>query len=424
MKHTRKNITKIITTLIIGWCAIGWYSVAADQVTGQTALDNIALTMIGSLQQEPAQSTADMINIFCDAVTNLPIQYKDDATWFIYDSHQSLFIDVLCFGNTVQEQREETMISKQELLTKDTRAELTDISICNENDPNCRVSCPYDSSTKTFIGSLDECRLFDKIPNIYHSITNDVVNLMIAWAYGYQIDQQEDIENNIKIFTDSYLFYSEQENKDQQTKTNKFELCASSECLYPDTHKHLQSFFKKAANITKKTTVIDPEKLIRVDDQNDYVCYDTNSEEAIGYDIINCGLIGATGEGIARPTTLQRQSNMLYNENLRYKMFLSYYIYNLQHNTDLSPFSITENSINTLYAQSDAIVAINTDLQKTKQAMTWSIQKVSQIQQTFPLHIALVAYREKLVTVRDTLAKLYTPIHQLYYKLRNVQEQA
>jgi hypothetical protein len=39
----------------------------------------------------------------------------------------------------------------------------------------------------------------------------------------------------------------------------------------------------------------------------------------------------------------------------------------------------------------------------------------------FPIHIALVAYLEDLVRFRNTLVKLYTPIHQMYYKLRNTQ---
>ncbi len=44
------------------------------------------------------------------------------------------------------------------------------------------------------------------------------------------------------------------------------------------------------------------------------------------------------------------------------------------------------------------------------------------MQATFPVHIGLLAYYEDVLEFRKALVKIYTPIHQLYYKLRNVQQ--
>jgi hypothetical protein len=47
---------------------------------------------------------------------------------------------------------------------------------------------------------------------------------------------------------------------------------------------------------------------------------------------------------------------------------------------------------------------------------------INNIRATFPLHIWLQIYYEDVVWFRKSLAKIYTPIHQLNYKLRNIQE--
>lgn len=44
------------------------------------------------------------------------------------------------------------------------------------------------------------------------------------------------------------------------------------------------------------------------------------------------------------------------------------------------------------------------------------------MQATFPIHIGLLAYYEDVLAFRKSIVQIYTPIHQLYYKLRNVQE--
>jgi hypothetical protein len=58
---------------------------------------------------------------------------------------------------------------------------------------------------------------------------------------------------------------------------------------------------------------------------------------------------------------------------------------------------------------------------KASELMQQVIVTVDKVRYTFPVHIWFLAYHESLVTFRDALAKLYTPIHQLKYKLRNAQ---
>jgi hypothetical protein len=51
-----------------------------------------------------------------------------------------------------------------------------------------------------------------------------------------------------------------------------------------------------------------------------------------------------------------------------------------------------------------------------------SIRILKNIERTFPIHIGLVAYFEDLINFRKKFVQLFTPFHQLYYKLRNVED--
>lgn len=50
-----------------------------------------------------------------------------------------------------------------------------------------------------------------------------------------------------------------------------------------------------------------------------------------------------------------------------------------------------------------------------------TLKELNQLQSRFPIHIGLMLYQEDLLTMRNSFAKIYLPIHQLHYKLENVQ---
>ena len=61
------------------------------------------------------------------------------------------------------------------------------------------------------------------------------------------------------------------------------------------------------------------------------------------------------------------------------------------------------------------------EIEVNTQAIQQDFKIIRKLISTFPIHIGLVAYLEDLVNFRWEMTKLYTPIRQLYYKLRNVQ---
>jgi len=67
-------------------------------------------------------------------------------------------------------------------------------------------------------------------------------------------------------------------------------------------------------------------------------------------------------------------------------------------------------------------------ISQTQQEMVWtdeavflSFKTLRDMYQTFPIHIALLAYYENLYDLRKQMAKIVTPLYTLYDKLRNVQ---
>lgn len=50
-----------------------------------------------------------------------------------------------------------------------------------------------------------------------------------------------------------------------------------------------------------------------------------------------------------------------------------------------------------------------------------TIKELNEMQARFPIHIALKMYEESALKLRNTFAKIYLPLHQLHYKLENVQ---
>lgn len=94
------------------------------------------------------------------------------------------------------------------------------------------------------------------------------------------------------------------------------------------------------------------------------------------------------------------------------------------HNPKIQP-SITSNNIDKIIQQgSNQATELLHNHQIATKATHNSIQQVGQIHASFPIHIHLTAYYEVIKKIRNQLARIYTPLHQLYYKLRNVQSQS
>lgn len=114
--------------------------------------------------------------------------------------------------------------------------------------------------------------------------------------------------------------------------------------------------------------------------------------------------------------------NIVYNELVWYQLFATYYMQLLASDTAASEFST--DILNTLKRQRDSIKTFQQHINMNKQSTSMMLQMMSSIQYSFPVHMSLIVYQESVDQFRRSFAKIYTPLHQLYYKLRNVQEKS
>jgi hypothetical protein len=105
------------------------------------------------------------------------------------------------------------------------------------------------------------------------------------------------------------------------------------------------------------------------------------------------------------------------NELMMLQLFTQYYTQVL---TD-TPW-VVDFQVNASVASNGEQMQLLDALSKAKNATLMMHRMLGNVHRTFPVHIGLLMYYEDIVNLRQSFVKLYTPIHQLYYKLRNVQE--
>lgn len=127
------------------------------------------------------------------------------------------------------------------------------------------------------------------------------------------------------------------------------------------------------------------------------------------------------------PTMQTAGINILYNELFFYTLF------NTLYSEHLDKFWKQKEQLPRQYAniitRLDDIPNIIT-LEKTRaynyaanlsQTLEHTMRQTNQIISSYPIHIGLLLYEESAIQLRDKLASLYKPFHQLHYKLENVQ---
>ena len=116
----------------------------------------------------------------------------------------------------------------------------------------------------------------------------------------------------------------------------------------------------------------------------------------------------------------------MYNELFFYTLFTQTYSTYLEkfwsdQNTLPQVLKNQNKSINmsgSIAIQRERISSQNKSLQS---AVKKTIRQLNNTISAFPIHIGMLMYQEDLLTMRNNLAKIYLPLHQLHYKLENVQ---
>ncbi len=336
------------------------------------------------------------------SVTNnkIPLIYMTENTKYIYSPFESIWFYIFC---------------KKNLWENFNPFEKYFPQIIKNIGDNFLSYNPYLS---TWIYQLSN--------DIFQPLINDYFNLKIANILGFSISKEKNIEELIKNFSNKYFgeckdnnnfFIWKEDIKISQKNVNQ------AICSHPETYNYLSNIFKEIKLGLNNLTILNINILKATLKQSQNICQNLlknqqNNEKFLDQ-FRNCGFITFT---TSNDNDLKIFQNIVLNEFLRYSLFLSYYKFIKLSNIDLQPITIGKDFNTSITKNNLQLIEIDQNIYQTLSSIEKSLSIIYNIASTFPIHIWNKIYYEDLKKYRKSILKIYTPIHQLYYKLQNVQD--
>lgn len=378
----KKTIIKTISVTLLINLLIAFSFTSADNLSCNSMwlLLNANLNKISELK-----NIKDMSKNFCTYVSeskceNIVNDYSSDY----FDANQSIFLTLLC--DNVWECKNFTSITRtwNESVLKKT----------SFSDFNIHSYGPNDIDYCDSKANMNWCDFSKHLPKIFNEIISDYFNVIQAKVYGIDWFQSrfKPAEFANKFSEKNYLI----------------DICnPDNKKYYKETCTYLSNYMKQANKLLTKTKIIDVKK---ISEQNkDFDCNNNFSEN-----ILYCGLFWNEG------SYSSNFINLIYNEYFWYRLFMEYYSTSLLRNPNLSNINSTSNA-EKIADNKEKVIWIQQNNTRIRIALSDSLRTLSEISQTFPLHIWLTMYQENANLFMKELSKIYPPIRTLADKLRNVQ---
>lgn len=321
--------------------------------------------------------------------------------WSIEISHnisyyptESLFVTIVC-NSILWDNKEINPLPLSPFLKRKNFNKIW-IICATQQKQNTNIT-DKECENRSLDNTMDYPFLFNKVIS---KTQNDRVNLSLARIYGA-------IDTKNEKYTENDLA-----NHYISTHFQTIWLIPESK-NYPQTYKKLAEYIKNARTMQKEAYFIDYNKL-----QNNELSNFTGLLQKFFLKKDNWNTLNDD----KRINTIN--TNILYNELFFYTLFASIYNEYLDRfwdKTDNIPKWIQTVNIKTkeaIYLQKARNKQFNT---KLIYATRESIRQLINLESSYPIHIWYLMYQEDLITIRNNLAKIYLPLHQLHYKLENVQ---
>lgn len=165
---------------------------------------------------------------------------------------------------------------------------------------------------------MNGCDFSALLPDVFKTLMNDYSNGALSLVYGVYDTEDKKVDELANDFGFQYL--------DGVLYTSTF-------TEYPDTHSYLKNYLKKARKLTTKTKIIALPAIIK---QGRTLAKEKCGNEALTnatklYDIFACPYSNASIYGQNR-IKFAGYINVMYNEMMRYQMFVNYYAYMISEN--------------------------------------------------------------------------------------------
>ena len=318
-----------------------------------------------------------------------------------YKAKESLFVTIICNSLLAKDDNKNAKQNNKDLplntILKHHNIWSLWIACLNNSNNTTNLSNPNCENRTKASHATDYPFIFYNVSSI---IYNDIINLMMARIY-WAIDVNEEVNNLANAYTINYF------------NTIGYLPEAKS---YPQMYKKLTEYIKLWKNMQQSLRLIDIKK---IDEQTA-----TNLNQwsvFLQYNPYNTAWAQSKIDTL--PTYQWVSIDIMYNELFFYTLFIKIYDSYLERwwqNKENIPKSLqSQDNIATIILHQRAKIA--QQQQNLQKAVEQSIRQVNNTISTFPIHIGLLMYQEDLLKMRNNLAKIYLPIHQLHYKLENVQ---
>ena len=380
----------------IFWVLLVWsgFSVSANFENGGKDLSNSILKALDFFPKDITLADWPMknsiISNFCTTALKPEVIW---AFWSLYpwsDPRQSIFLTLMCSKSDVKSNFSPFMSAGAK---GEENRYLKTHSIKLLAPQN--VAC-YGSE---FQIGCDIARLSEEIITL---ILEELTTVRQWNLYGVtmnNLSSNKSLEENINTFTKEKLLihYVSQQN-----------FCKSKTQGYPETCKIMQQSMRAFQKAFSRFRLLNVESLLAKDidsfKEKQTICTKDNAAE--DYDHMFCEIIGRTHEGLDPFVT------RVYTELLRYQLFSTYYTSHLW----------STNAADMVDASRYEFVRMQAFSKKLLPTINTTLKQLAELQNTYPLHIGMLAYQEELLRLRDKyLSKLVAPFYSVFYKLQNVQ---
>ena len=345
-------------------------------------------------------SEREVIKQYCDAMLSTGqnkwrVYYAKaspygDNTWDweqTFDSRQSLFVYALC-SSFKDEKKEKPFITIESNLSEVLGWDIAKTLKLQQRSQG-KDKCSWESSN-----NLDDCDMSIYATEIFSSIMSDMFK--IKYAQALSVDSSEnfaDVEERITAFFLWYFFITDDYKKLKD--------------LYPktvDVVNSNQTYYKKVLDTVK---ILNNEELANIENN---LC--ATWWNVAWKDFVKCAMHWSQRKGhTLEPSFL----TLFYNEILNYQIFEKTYQWWLGTKLPLADekkWREYESKIMDLqlYANMQIDAAYRT------------LHDLEELNMTYPLHIWLLLYQEKIKRFRDkSLSPVITLFYSLSEKLQNVQ---
>lgn len=328
------------------------------------------------------RSKKEALALYCETMTDsVVVWWYLDENNIYYSPKNSLFVQALC-----------KWVSSEDIFYNKNLIKWTSRNqILWNNIQWCEWS------------TFSECKLDELLPALFNATMNDHSTLSIAW---WTMKEGEDwLHTAVQEFSQKYFTSLSPICGDKNSEyigTNSSTSPKNGLCSHPSTYQSLKNTIQWLQKQINNLRIINFAWNVQCDTTDIYKSY------------FECAYTNQTSQ-----EAWWYQHNLWYNELLYYKLLISRLTENKLKDSKIKPLNLTKDITIDL---SDERQNLKREAILSENAVQIMQKTINNIRATFPLHIWLQVYYEDVVAFRKSLVKIYTPIHQLYYKLRNIQE--